>query len=188
MVKLMLPLQSRRVTALATMLMLACLGCFDTNSKREADCDRMLQLKADFLQSGDREALKELESIAVGRDAFRRSYAIWTIGEIGPAAIGTSSLLLASTHSSDRVTQTAAIQALGKVTKGTDVAVTRLLWLLQNEDDYIGSYAARALGEIGPPAFAALPALKSAASVSPAPNSGTTLPGNAERAIGKITK
>lgn len=155
--RLALPLKLRTLVALITVL---CIGCSDTISRRKSDCEAMQVLKQRFITTGDVDALKQLEMTASGNDSFRRSYAIHTIGEIGPRAIQSTPLLFASLNSPDRVTQTAAISSLAKVTKGTDVAVRPLLVIVREGDDDICYFAVAALGDLGASAKAALPDLR----------------------------
>jgi len=50
--------------------------------------------------------------------------------------------------------------AIWKISREDEPTVTRTMGFLQHESDYVRTHAARVLGEIGPPAAKALPALR----------------------------
>lgn len=144
-------------------VVIVCWSRCDTVGRRKADGERMQEMKREFLATKDPLVLSRLERIATSDDSFRRCYALGTIGQIGPAAIGALNTILDALHSRDGFARRAAILALGEVTRGTDVAVVEMIDALKVGSGDVACFAAEALGEKGKLAAAALPALEVAA-------------------------
>ena len=94
-----------------------------------------------------------------GQDRVTRS-ALKTLGAFGPAAAGARNSIRPLTTSTDSHVRPAAVTALWAV--GGDLAevVPLLLGLLDDRITFRITEASDLLGEIGPPAFAALPRLR----------------------------
>lgn len=168
------------VALIAVLIATVFVGC-DTNASRRADCDKMQQLKAEYLRTGDPTALHAIESYITGNNSFRRTYAISTLGEIGPAAISSAPLIIAALSGNDRFAAREAALALGPITKGTDVAVSALQAAVNRRAADASWFAAESLGEIGEPAKAAVPDL-----IKAAESSDEILVSHAKKALKKL--
>jgi HEAT repeat protein len=111
-------------------------------------------------------------------DSLTRQTAAQALAGIGPAARESLPVLMEMRTETDQETLRVA-EAIWKVGQSAEVPVSRLVGLLQSHNVSIGREAARLLGEIGPAAKPAVPALRAAANNS-------QLQPDAEEALKKI--
>lgn len=103
-------------------------------------------------------------------DAQQRRRAVGLLGSLGPAAAGAVPALVGRLRDEDSEVRRAAVYALGQIGPGAEPAIPALLEELKHALDLhdhtgreLGSFAARALGQIGPTgASQALPILTTA--------------------------
>ncbi|MBL7133421.1 MAG: DUF1287 domain-containing protein [Phycisphaerae bacterium] len=110
---------------------------------------------------GAKAAVPALIDVLKGGDWDVRYYAAGALGRIGPAAKAAVPALEEALKDKDgnvRYAAAAALARLGLPDRGLPV----LIALLKGKSSILGKYAAMALGEIGAPAKAAIPALKEA--------------------------
>jgi HEAT repeat protein len=152
------------MTSLLRLLAIAAItvnGC-DSNEQRRNDAHKMQRLKEEFLATASPNALTQLEAIASTGDSFRRTYAISTIGSIGPKAAHSIPILILALNSDDGFAEREAARALGPVSVGTDLVVDALLQKLSKEphDSDSAWFAAESLGVIGKHASKAISILR----------------------------
>jgi hypothetical protein len=85
----------------------------------------------------------------------RRAEAVWSLGELGPAARGAVPALIEALNRKDSGLQEPAIRTLGKIHSDPDVVIPTLIPFLTNSD--LNDDAATALGNFGSLAKAAVP-------------------------------
>ena len=113
-----------------------------------------------------KEGVPALTTALDDKDSSMRAGAALTLGRIGPEAKAATTKLIELLRAEPKagepkslfedVVRRNAAMALGRITRGTDVAVAPLIAALDDKGLEVGVYAAIALGEIGPAAKAAV--------------------------------
>jgi HEAT repeat protein len=113
-----------------------------------------------------KEGVPALTTALDDKDSGMRAGAALTLGRIGPEAKAATPKLIELLRAEPKagepknlfedVVRRNAAMALGRITRGTDVAVAPLIAALDDKGLEVGVYAAIALGEIGPAAKGAV--------------------------------
>jgi HEAT repeat protein len=130
----------------------------------------------------DSGALDEIREILNGNWSFARTYACTTLVKLGPKATAATPDLIQALNSGDPFVEREAARALGTVAVGRPEAVGPLIEKLVYDDDDVGWFAARSLGDIGMPARRAIPFLERAAE-----SANRLMADEAKDALGKLT-
>jgi HEAT repeat protein len=135
----------------------------ETRGDRIAVAEKLQSLKKEFLANPSNLApLNEMVSYLNGNWSFARTYAVCTIGEIGPLAQPVVKDLIAALNCGDLFVEREAARSLGEVAVGMSEPVPYLIDKMQRPYRDSAWFSAQALGEIGEPALVAIPALEEA--------------------------
>jgi len=117
-----------------------------------------------------KDAIPALTAALDDKNRSLRASAAFTLSRIGPDAKVATPKLIALLRAPpdaeevnaifDQIVRKNAAMALGRITRGSDVAVESLIAALDDKGLEVAVYAAMALGEIGPPAKAAIQPLQ----------------------------
>jgi hypothetical protein len=166
---------------------MSCMSNMDTQAKRDAVARELTAAKEDVLNKRDPvNAMARLRKGASSEYAFETMYAMTAIGDLGPKGVEAMPELLAGLESSDPYVAREAAFAVGRIGLAGSNACPNLVPALIEKVRRPGSdvawFSAESLGELGPDALPALPALEEASRSSDA-----TLRDSAKKALKKLT-
>ena len=136
----------------------------DSPRWRKAVARELQEAKSNVLKNVDaQDGMMRLRGAAKSSNSFERTYAVGTIGELGPKGADAMPELLEALQTEDLYVRREAAIAAGKMGAAGCQAVPSLIRLLHFRESDSSIFAAESLGKLGSCALEAVPALRVAA-------------------------